>query len=152
MNENEFKVKQEAALKQRRNLQRGRRGVRKVPIPSSRYNRLRNNWPKITAPIVQQLKLQIRFNPEEPPCGDRCPKDQTPNLTYLAKAENDAIALVRLDHMFLESFEVTDESTLMGAFTNLRLARHTLCLLFCRPLLKAHGNLRDLASRIKESF
>lgn len=35
--------------------------LRRVPIPSQRYNQLRSNWPKITAPIVEQLKLQIRL-------------------------------------------------------------------------------------------
>jgi RNA-binding protein PNO1 len=36
--------------------------VRKVPIPPHRYSRLKSNWAKITAPIVQQLKLQIRLD------------------------------------------------------------------------------------------
>ncbi|KAI6233198.1 hypothetical protein M3Y99_00945700 [Aphelenchoides fujianensis] len=197
MNENEFEAKQEAALKQRRNPPSGADAeMRKVPIPSSRYNRLRTNWPKITAPIVQQLKLQIRFNLKSRRVEIRCPKDQTPNLTYLQKAEDfvrafslgfevqDAIAL---------SFEVTDVKPLqgehlsraigriagkdgrtkmtienvtktrimiagskihvMGAFTNLRLARHTLCsLILGRPPSKVYGNLRNLASRIKDSF
>jgi RNA-binding protein PNO1 len=83
--------------------------------------------------VVQQLKLQIRylstvqllqvffrFNLKSRRVEIRCPKDQEPNLTHLQKAEDfvrafalgfeveDAISLIRLDHIFLESFEVTD--------------------------------------------
>ncbi|KAI6180749.1 Phosphate carrier protein, mitochondrial [Aphelenchoides besseyi] len=206
MSEEQFEEKQEAALKKQRNQTVGADAeTRKVPIPSHRYNKLRSNWSKITAPIVQQLKLQIRFNLKSRRVEIRCPKGQQPNLTYLQKAEDfvrafslgfevqDAIALIRLDHIFLESFEVTDVKPLqgehlsraigriagkdgrtkmtienvtktriiiagskihvMGAFTNLRLARHTLCsLILGRPPSKVYGNLRNLSSRIKDTF
>ena len=109
--------------------------IRRVPIPSHRYNHLRSNWAKITAPIVEQLKLQIRsvsfvhklfqwpqfrFNLKTRRVEIRCPEEQSANLTYLQKAEDfvrafslgfdvdDSLALIRLDHIFLESFEVTD--------------------------------------------
>merc|ERR1712154_587888 len=36
--------------------------VRKIPVPSHRYSPLKENWMKIFEPIVQHLKLQIRFN------------------------------------------------------------------------------------------
>lgn len=64
--------------------------------------------------------MSFRFNLKSRRVEIRCPKNQEPNLTYLQKAEDfvrafslgfdvdDAVSLIRLDHMFLESFEVTD--------------------------------------------
>jgi len=34
--------------------------MRRVRIPPHKYSQLKNNWPKIVAPIIQHLKLQIR--------------------------------------------------------------------------------------------
>lgn len=36
--------------------------VRKVPVPPHRYTPLRDQWMKIFTPVVDHLKLQIRFN------------------------------------------------------------------------------------------
>ncbi len=36
--------------------------VRKVAVPPHRYTPLKENWLKIFNPVVEQLKLQIRFN------------------------------------------------------------------------------------------
>jgi len=36
--------------------------LRKVPVPSNRYTPLKQNWEKIYTPIVEHLKLQVRFN------------------------------------------------------------------------------------------
>merc|ERR1712088_926754 len=36
--------------------------VRKVPVPSHRYTPLKEAWMKIFEPIVEHLKLQVRFN------------------------------------------------------------------------------------------
>jgi len=35
--------------------------IRKVPVPSNRYTPLRENWEKIFTPIVEHLRLQIRY-------------------------------------------------------------------------------------------
>lgn len=164
--------------------------------------------------------FSFRFDLKSRRVEIRCSKDQEPNMTHLQKAEDfirafalgfevdDAISLIRLDHMFLESFLVTDGKLLgskvflilsilvkmlagdnlsraigriagkdgrtkmtienvtktrivlagskinvLGSFTNLRLARHTLCsLILGRPPSKVYGNLRNLASRMKDSF
>lgn len=42
--------------------QNGKFEVRRIFVPSHRYNPLKDNWVKILTPIVEYLKLQIRFN------------------------------------------------------------------------------------------
>ncbi|XP_075452206.1 RNA-binding protein PNO1 isoform X2 [Ascaphus truei] len=71
--------------------------MRKIPVPSHRYTPLKDNWMKIFTPIVEHLQLQVRFNLK------------TRNVEI-----KDALALVRLDDLFLESFEVTDVKPLKG--------------------------------------
>lgn len=36
--------------------------MRKVPVPPHRYTPLKENWMKIFTPIVEHLRLQVRFN------------------------------------------------------------------------------------------
>lgn len=36
--------------------------VRKIAVPSHRYTPMKENWMKIFTPVVEHLKLQIRFN------------------------------------------------------------------------------------------
>ena len=43
-------------------IQEGSTETRKIPVPSHRYTPLKENWLKIYTPIVEHLKLQIRFN------------------------------------------------------------------------------------------
>ncbi len=38
------------------------REVRRISVPSNRYTPLKENWMKLFTPVVQHLKLQIRFN------------------------------------------------------------------------------------------
>lgn len=38
--------------------------LRKVPIPPNRMTPLKANWLKIYSPLVEQLKLHVRFNPK----------------------------------------------------------------------------------------
>jgi hypothetical protein len=40
----------------------GKFEMRKVHIPPNRYNPLKESWMKIYTPVVEYLKLQIRFN------------------------------------------------------------------------------------------
>jgi len=99
--------------------------VRKVPVPSHRYTPLKNNWIKIFTPIVQHLKLRIRFNIKDRIVEIK-PSKETPDIGYLQKAEDfvrafilgfdvdDALALVRLDQLFLETFEIQDVKPLKG--------------------------------------
>jgi len=96
-----------------------------VPVPSHRYTPLKDNWMKIFTPIVEHLQLQVRFNLKTRQVEIRTCKE-TKDISYLQKAADfvkafllgfeveDALALLRLDDLFLESFEVQDVKPLKG--------------------------------------
>ena len=101
------------------------KGIRRVPVPSNRYTPLKENWLKIYTPIVEQLKLQIRFNlrsrqvelqssPETTDIGALQKAVDFVRAFVLGFAVEDALALVRLDELFLESFQVSDVKHLAG--------------------------------------
>ena len=81
---------------------------------------------KIFSPIVEQLKLQIRYNIKTRQVEIRQPEVITDNDSSLQKAADfvrafvlgfeveDALALLRLEDLFVESFEVKDVKTLKG--------------------------------------
>ncbi|KAK2896319.1 hypothetical protein QQF64_006276 [Cirrhinus molitorella] len=99
--------------------------MRKVPVPSNRYSPLKENWMKIFTPIVEHLQLQVRFNLKSRNVEIRTCKD-TKDIGALTRAADfvkafvlgfeveDALALIRLDELFLESFDVTDVKPLKG--------------------------------------
>lgn len=106
-------------------LMDGKNEMRKIHVPPNRFNPLKDNWMKIYSPIVDYLKLQIRFNLKSRNIELKtCP--ETTEISSLQKAADfikaftlgfeveDALALVRLDDLFLETFEVTDVKPLKG--------------------------------------
>ncbi|XP_034041270.1 RNA-binding protein PNO1 [Thalassophryne amazonica] len=104
---------------------KGPNEVRKIPVPAHRYTPLKENWTKIFTPIVEVLHLQIRFNLKTRNVEIRTCKE-TQDISSLTKAADfvkafvlgfkveDALALIRLDELFLESFDVTDVKPLKG--------------------------------------
>ncbi|QQP41939.1 RNA-binding protein pno1 [Caligus rogercresseyi] len=80
--------------------------VRKVPVPNHRYTPLKENWLKIFSPVVEILKLQIRFNLKS--------RNDLNHLQKAADFVEDALALLRLDDLFLDSFEISDVKSLKG--------------------------------------
>ncbi|KAK7230756.1 RNA binding protein [Aureococcus anophagefferens] len=89
---------------------------RKVRIPSHRYTPLRKSWPLIVTPLVEQLKLQVRFNPRSlrrdqvarDDGGRRRAQKGADFVSAFAMGFEvaDALALLRLEDLFVDSFEV----------------------------------------------
>jgi RNA-binding protein PNO1 len=92
---------------------------RKVPVPPHRMTPLKANWPKIYPPLVEHLKLQVRMNIKSRAVELRTSKFTT-DTGALQKGEDfvkaftlgfdidDAIALLRLDDLYIRSFEIRD--------------------------------------------
>ena len=107
---------------------------RKVAIPPQRRAALRNNFQQIVAPIVEHLKLNIRYNTAIN-CVELKTSSETTNPTAMRKAEdflqafvhgfeiNDALSLIRLDDIFMDEFSVTDVKTLSGDNLSRAIAR-----------------------------
>lgn len=99
--------------------------VRRITVPPHRYSPLKKHWPELVEPIVQHMKLQIRMNVKRR-CVELRMSTSTPGVSHLQKAADfvrsfmlgfdiqDGIALLRLDDLFLESFEVKDVKRLVG--------------------------------------
>jgi len=102
-----------------------RRETRKVPIPPHRMTPLKAAWPKIYPPLVEHLHLQVRMNIKTRSVELRT-SSQTTSTSALQKGEDfvkaftlgfdvdDAIALLRLDDLYIETFEIKDVKTLQG--------------------------------------
>lgn len=98
---------------------------RKVRIPPHRLTPLKTHWPKIYPPLVSHLHLQVRMN-----LAKKAVELRTSPLTIdpgaLQKGADfltaftlgfdldDAIALLRLDDLYIQSFEITDVKNLSG--------------------------------------
>ena len=99
--------------------------TRKVPIPPHRMTPLKASWPKIYPPLVEHLKLQVRMNVKNRAVELRSSRHTT-DAGALQKGEDfvkafslgfdvdDAIALLRLDDLYIETFEIKDVKTLSG--------------------------------------
>ncbi|KAI9674275.1 MAG: pre-rRNA-processing protein pno1 [Trizodia sp. TS-e1964] len=178
--------------------------ARKVRIPPHRMSPLKASWPKMYPPIVEHLKLQVRMNFKNKSVELRTSK-HTLDRGALQKGEDfikafslgfdvdDAIALLRLDDLYIETFEIKDVKTLngehlgraigriagkdgktkfaienasrtrvvladqkihiLGGFKNIHVAREAIVsLILGSPPGKVYGNLRTVASRMKERF
>merc|ERR1712168_285591 len=91
----------------------------RIPIPKNRIKPLKENWERIYEMIVNQLKLQIRFNTRTNNV-ELMKSSQTVDLAALQRATDfirafgmgfelgDAEALIRIDELYLETFKLTD--------------------------------------------
>lgn len=87
---------------------------RKVPIPPHRMTPLKAAWPKIYPPLVEHLKLQCRMNMKSKSVELRTSRVTSDTGAIQKGADfvrafalgfdvDDAIALLRLDDLYIES-------------------------------------------------
>lgn len=98
---------------------------RRVPVPPHRLSPLKSAWMSLIQPLVEHMKLQVRMNMRRRSVEIRNSLE-TPDVGMLQKAADyikafilgfdqaDAVALLRLDDIFIESFMVKDVKRLEG--------------------------------------
>lgn len=98
---------------------------RSIRVPAHRYTPLKEAWDSIVGPIVEHMKLMIRMNARTRSVEIKT-SAYTTDSGALQRAEDfvrafllgfevrDALALLRMEDLFVESFEVTDVKPLKG--------------------------------------
>ncbi|KNC46280.1 pre-rRNA-processing protein PNO1 [Thecamonas trahens ATCC 50062] len=99
--------------------------VRRLPVPPHRYTPLKQNWEHIVDPIVNVLGLAIQMNVKARKIEiQNC--EYTTDSSALQRAADfvkafllgfdldDAMALLRLDDLYVDSFEIDDVKRLQG--------------------------------------
>lgn len=182
----------------------GKVQLRKVSVPPNRYSPLKKAWLDISTTVVDQMKVDIRMNHNSRRVELKTIAD-TPDVSNLQKSADfvhafilgfdvpDAISLLRMDELYVESFEIKDVKTLkgehlsraigrlsgkggktkfaienstktriviadtrihiLGAFSNIKIARDSLCsLILGSPAGKVYSKLRAASARLAERF
>ena len=95
------------------------RETRCVKVPHHRFPPLKKVWMEVYTPLVEQCKLEVRMNLKNRSVDIRT-SDQTPDKSIIQKAEDfvkavlagfevkDAMAVLRMEDIFIDSFEVKD--------------------------------------------
>lgn len=94
-------------------------------MPRHRLTPLKQNWDSILKTLVEHMKLQVRMNTKRRAVELKSSK-HTSDVSSIQKAADflkcfmlgfelqDAVAVLRLDDLYLESFEIKDVKTLHG--------------------------------------
>lgn len=109
--------------------------LRRIPVAVNRMAPLKNAWVEVIKPLVEILKIQIRMNPRKRCVEIRAGPNTEEPSTFLQKAAEyirafllgfavaDALALLRMDDLFLETFEMKDVKTLKGEHSGRAIGR-----------------------------
>jgi RNA-binding protein PNO1 len=109
--------------------------ARRIHVPVNRLTPLKNAWIELIKPLVEVLKVQIRMNLRKKCVEIRASSNTEEPSMYLNKsaeyvkafilgfAPADALALLRMDDLFLESFELKDVKTLKGEHSGRAIGR-----------------------------
>uniref|UniRef100_I1P6V1 K Homology domain-containing protein n=1 Tax=Oryza glaberrima TaxID=4538 RepID=I1P6V1_ORYGL len=104
----------------------GRPQFRKVPVPQHRFAPLKKAWMDIYTPVYEHMKIDIRMNLKQARRVELKTRQDTPDVSNLQKCADfvhafmlgfdiaDAVALLRLDDLYVDSFEIKDVKTLRG--------------------------------------
>ena len=105
------------ALENRNNVVR--KDYRRVLVPPNRMKPLKDNWPTIVKALVEHMKIQVKMNTKLK-CVEIRTCETTEEVSALHKSEEflkafmcgfdlqDAIAMLRLEDLYLETFEIKD--------------------------------------------
>ncbi|KAJ0045315.1 hypothetical protein Pint_06580 [Pistacia integerrima] len=138
----------------------GRVQFRRVSVPPHRYSPLKKAWMDIYTPVYEQMKIDIRMNLKARRVELKTRPD-TPDISNLQKCADfvhafmlgfdviDAIALLRIDELYVESFEIKDVKTLRGEHLS-RAIRKAVCLILGSPAGKVYSKLRAVSARLAE--
>eukprot|EP01135_Chromosphaera_perkinsii_P001072 Nk52_evm22s158 gene=Nk52_evmTU22s158 len=108
-----------------KDLAQGKVEGRRIAVPAHRFTPLKEHWMELYSPLVEHMKLQVRMN-----LKTRHVELKTSDFTtdtgalqrgadfvkafMLGFEVNDALALLRLDDLYIDSFDVTDVKPLKG--------------------------------------
>ena len=110
--------------------------LRRISVPQHRLTPLKNNWEKITKLLVEKMNLVVRMNLQKR-CVEIKPAKNCLDPLNLQKSSdflkaymlgfdlNDAIALLRMEDLYIESFEIKDVRTLQGEHLSRAIGRIT---------------------------
>ena len=99
--------------------------MRRIKVPQNRFSPLRENWENIMRPIVDHMQLLIRMNTRTKNIEMKT-SEHTTDPDALQKAADfvsaflmgfdvqDAVALLRIEDLYVDSFQVTDVKMLHG--------------------------------------
>merc|ERR1719228_2808629 len=108
------------------NFKRKKSDLRRIVVPVNRLSPLKQHWMKIYTPVVENLNLQIRFNVKTKHVEIRTSSETLDSSGALEKAcdfvrafilgfsVDDALALIRLDDLFIDSFEIKDVKQILA--------------------------------------
>nr|DAD25424.1 TPA_asm: hypothetical protein HUJ06_026888 [Nelumbo nucifera] len=106
-------------------ISEGRVQFRKISVSPHRFTPLKKAWMEIYTLIYEQMKIDIRMNLKTRKVELKTRSD-TPDISNLQKCAdfvhafmlgfevNDALALLRVDELYVDSFEIKDVKTLRG--------------------------------------
>lgn len=103
----------------------GKSEYRRIRCPMHRFTPLKNSWEQIMQPLTEYLKLQVRFNTKTKSVEMKTSEHTTDPGSLQKGADfvaafmmgfeiQDAVALLRLDDLYVDSFQVTDVKILRG--------------------------------------